>query len=846
MKIPKLILVITFLIGCNISLGITYMFYPTNLDYEITKIQRGIGAGDFDLDMDLDLVVTNKNSIAILYNNGDATFNKPVCYDIPSYPVDLLTCDLNDDSQTDIITCVEHINENIPVAKLVFFLNKNGAFNKKILDIGYFTPIRITCGDFDQDSDLDFVINTDLHYSYIIFNQGDFNFSKVKVIFTWKILKGLTSGDFDNDNDLDVAIVEQRDERLFILFNDGSGKFPNHSMYRLGIYPEDVISVDIDGDNDLDLAASNVMGGDVYVFSNNGRGEFNDVISYVVGGEPRRLAFMDYDQDSDMDILVSNNGYVSILRNKGNGLFESPVNWYGPNGAGGIVVNDFNSDNLIDFATSDFDYNTVKVMINKGDNSFFGASFFGHENRTKDIVSGDFDLDSDLDIIVTNFDTHTVSVLKNDGKGNFNEIIDYETGLEPCCLSKGDFNQDNYIDFIVLSSGSPYLSIFFNRGDGTFEFHKNYYVERYSNVMAAGDIDSDSDLDLVVMNPRMDVYYLFFNDGTGEFLNFKVFYLDFGSYEETSVVLEDFNLDNNLDMAFAASPKDYGLSLVVLFGNGDGTFGPPINYITINEILDIYPVDIDLDSDIDLLCPVNNVGLFNRYYFFYLFKNLGDGSFNIDLISNIIIEAKGISSGDFDQDYDIDIALLNKNANNVTVLFNNCSGNFYKNFYYNFGTYGAEKIISGDFNGDGKIDLAISGIGVSLLFNNFDSNSPKINLNLEMPSKEYHPGDIFWLKENIVNNSEINFIDSKLFVILDIGIGEYWFYPGWKHFPPEYDFKAIDILSRETKTIEVINELSIPYGIGTYENCHFWSVVTDYCLNKMISNIEQISFSIYE
>src|SRR5271157_711432 len=79
-----------------------------------------------------------------------------------------------------------------------------------------------------------------------------------------------------------------------------------------------------------------------------------------------------------------------------------------------------------------------------------------------------------------------------------------------------------------------------------------------------------------------------------------------------------------------------------------------------------------------------------------------------------------VATGDFNGDGIPDMAVTNSGGNSVTILLGYGDGNFWPVWNYPVGTYPAA-IVTGDFNHDGNLDLAIvnsnpnkSGVGGSV------------------------------------------------------------------------------------------------------------------------------------
>src|SRR5438132_377175 len=84
------------------------------------------------------------------------------------------------------------------------------------------------------------------------------------------------------------------------------------------------------------------------------------------------------------------------------------------------------------------------------------------------------------------------------------------------------------------------------------------------------------------------------------------------------------------------------------------------------------------------------------------------------------LRPQSLAVGDFNGDGRPDLAVANNGSTNVSVLLGNGDGTFQNAFGYGAGT-GPGSVAVGDFNGDGKPDLAVANIG-SLRDNYTDGN----------------------------------------------------------------------------------------------------------------------------
>lgn len=181
-----------------------------------------------------------------------------------------------------------------------------------------------------------------------------------------------------------------------------------------------------------------------------------------------------------------------------------------------------------------------------------------------------------------------------------------------------------------------------------------------------------------------------------------------------SPVAADFNGDGKLDIASAAE----GNNIVrVLIGNGDGTFKPRMQYATGTQPIALVQGDFNGDGHLDL--AVANEGGGTGGSVSVLLGN-GDGTFQTHVEYAAGNTPNAIVTGDFNGDGNLDLAVANSGSSNVSILLGNGDGTFQTHVDYTLGSQ-PSWVAAGDFNGDGKLDLALAGGSVvSVLLGNGD------------------------------------------------------------------------------------------------------------------------------
>ncbi len=181
-------------------------------------------------------------------------------------------------------------------------------------------------------------------------------------------------------------------------------------------------------------------------------------------------------------------------------------------------------------------------------------------------------------------------------------------------------------------------------------------------------------------------------------------------YAPGAMVSADFNHDGKLDLAVA---NQNGLSpsmVSVLLGKPDGSFAAKVDYgfgsVYSGSIPSCIAVgDFNGDGNPDLV-----VGLTTQPTI-VIFLGKGDGTFqaptNFQITS--VTSLSGVATGDFNHDGKMDLAVADASASDgmVTIFLGNGDGTFQPGV--NYATGGSNSIIAADFNNDGNLDLAVGG-----------------------------------------------------------------------------------------------------------------------------------------
>jgi hypothetical protein len=152
---------------------------------------------------------------------------------------------------------------------------------------------------------------------------------------------------------------------------------------------------------------------------------------------------------------------------------------------------------------------------------------------------------------------------------------------------------------------------------------------------------------------------------------------------------------------------DYATSqIVILLGNGDGTFQKPLRF-SVPVPVAIAAGDFDNDGNLDL-AVVEYFGSGEELVAIYLGD--GHGGFKKSASYESGVETRSVAVADFNADGNLEVAVAN-NAGNVKVFFGTGKGTLKKPITYKLGGGTPVAVAADDLNGDHYPDLAVAQAG---------------------------------------------------------------------------------------------------------------------------------------
>jgi hypothetical protein len=274
-------------------------------------------------------------------------------------------------------------------------------------------------------------------------------------------------------------------------------------------------------------------------------------------------------------------------------------------------------------------------------------------------AAGDFDGDGRVDVVTANGvgGSQGVSILLTNSDGSLQAARNFVTGSGLTAVVVGDFNGDGHMDVAAADKATNTLSILLGNGDGTLQSATSIGLAGVPTSIFASDLNGDGESDLVLVLqtglPHLDAILLSNGDGTFSQSTFA---------GPPGVVVADFNNDGKPDLCvygFGVSPAD----ALIKFGNGDGTFTDSPVPFTLGVPFEANLAvagDFNGDGKMDLYGEFVS-GAFTRAGFVfstYTALGNGDGTFSVSStgVTNSGIGGENLLVGDFNRDGKLDVA----------------------------------------------------------------------------------------------------------------------------------------------------------------------------------------------
>ncbi|MEM9932302.1 MAG: FG-GAP-like repeat-containing protein [Bacteroidota bacterium] len=287
-------------------------------------------------------------------------------------------------------------------------------------------------------------------------------------------------------------------------------------------------------------------------------------------------------------------------------------------------------------------------------------------------------------------------------------------GISESSLDWGDFDNDGDLDLLISgeSSDGPVSRILRNRGNGIFDDYTDSLgvalIQVRKSLVSWGDFNADGNLDFFISGEgelsgtTFSTSEIYKGDGLGGFTtlpNLNIVPIISGDAE-----WGDYDNDGDLDLATMGIGETAGVTTAIYRNNGDETFtriAAPVNIGTGELAWGDYDGDLDLDlfiSGARGLIPSTR-----------LFEN-NNGLFQELIVTQDELQSGSIDLGDYDNDGDLDLLLTGKETNrSIAKVYRNEGSLPFVDIGAPLDSVAEGRAIFGDYNDDGLLDIFLVG-----------------------------------------------------------------------------------------------------------------------------------------
>jgi uncharacterized repeat protein (TIGR01451 family) len=370
--------------------------------------------------------------------------------------------------------------------------------------------------------------------------------------------------------------------------------------------------------------------------------------------------------------------------------------------------------------SSAFDFRTNETVTLPTTSTFNTAVEILSNIDTDKLIPFDADSDGDLDLAVLadGSDDKVSYVYLNDGSGSFTQGSAIGTNED---IDVGDIDNDGDLDIVRIQKAGAGVYWHANNGSGTFteDITSIDNIDSTNNYQVAlSDYDKDGDLDVFTassddaatgmaayVNALTNQGSVSFNLSNGYSFTTNIAD-DSGFYAVGGFIMPDLNNDNFPDIVVGANVSSEGQTAVFINNADWGHTTVGDNKLSAgNTVVNILAVDLDNDGDLDIFEGQNNTET-------PIFLNHGNATGPAGFTNSsesINTEAAHTShAADVDGDGDQDILVSNATAVYLYRNYGDATFSASETFYTPGVGDAILWITSGDFNGDGLIDIILA------------------------------------------------------------------------------------------------------------------------------------------
>lgn len=315
------------------------------------------------------------------------------------------------------------------------------------------------------------------------------------------------------------------------------------------------------------------------------------------------------------------------------------------------------------------------------------------------VAAADANGDGDLDVAVTY--GKTIATYLGGGDGSFGgPVVTTPPGLGAGAVAVGDVDGNGCADFLVMEIAAHVLA---GNCDGSYSPTQTLGVpiSQLSNDGELADLDGDGDLDAIVNTYDLGVGYLlvYLGQGDASFVAWQAQAAGNHAY----VVRGDVNEDGREDV-FAL-----GGAASLQYGTASGSLCCKFDLTTLGLVGAVTVADFDSDERPDV---VTSGSTSSGFIGLATYPNSSTGDFSSVIESAVLVGGVGdgtLLAADFDLDGRMDVGGRTGGFGSYSIAVARGAGDgSFELAYANGVSGGANQAATGDFDGDGRMDIAVT------------------------------------------------------------------------------------------------------------------------------------------
>jgi hypothetical protein len=702
MKILRISLVLIVVV-VKVNLGVSQSFSATSFFDASGFVGASFSAADFDHDGNDEMLVCGYNwgnPRMSVYTIKNGIPEKITIKGLPDVAISANWFDLEADGDLDIFLEVPVLSSR----SAAIYVNNNGNFSLLNTQFPAFKVAVFSTADYDGDADIDVLVSGADYEAdaptTILFRNNNSAFQPVKTALQATSKSTMAWADFDKDKDLDVVISRNKKGDPHSAYYRNDGN-GLFKQVAANLPYDQVTAQDFDNDGDIDLLGNETFS----IMVNNGKGEFSSISNFNLPGRHR---WADYDTDGDLDLFhFDHENATSIFEYNGTSYSRLENSGLPPTFDFGFI--DYDHDGDLDFAALE-DHLTARIYRNN-----FNSNPYPLDNRPAGIsflAAQPIDASSILiEWVDNNTQAPTVNIeISTDGV-IFSEYI---TGTpNPIRHVVAGLTQDLQYSFRVRMQNefgfSEYSDVIRCR-TANVAFTKSALPSITKiNSSSMADFDSDGDVDLIFSGSQlseMKTYFMRNDDGHFSIQSSTLSTLNFYDMDAA-----DFDHDGDMDLLLSGYRTASEIRSFIVKNDGD------FNFEISKELIPVFGhsrwIEINGDGYPDIY--VSGTADFNNtVHLNQVLINQKDGTFTEITDHGLpVMYQADLATGDFNNDGRTDIAIAGFKDSliqvNVTEVYLNQGDKKFKFAQYLGGSANSSKVQLADLDNDGDLDL-VAGI----------------------------------------------------------------------------------------------------------------------------------------